>query len=328
MSNLKRLLAAILAMGGICLLFGQEVVEAIVAVVNDEIITLSDYKRQHDLLYQQLRAQSQGEDFEPQFEAFKKRLLDDMIVGILLLQRAKEMDIDVTEQLNMYIDSIKEENGFESEGQLRAAFQQQGVNFERWRQETRDRLLRDSVIYTEVGRGIVIDDGEIFTYYRQNPEEFTQPPEFRIKGIFVSAEGRGEDETRERRKEIVAKLDMGEDFAAVAAEYSEGPEKDNQGDMGSYKEGELLGDFEKELKKMEAGQITPWIRIETGWYLLRLEEKTESRLLEFDEVRDEIQEKIYMERSEAGRQEYLEELKEKSFIKILIPDPLKHIGRP
>ncbi len=327
MSNWKKRLAAILILVGTCL-FGQEVVEAIVAVVNDEIITLSDYKRQHDLLYQQLRAQFQGEDFGPQFEKLKERLLDDMIIGILLLQKAKEMDIDVSEQLNMYIDSIKEDNGFESEGQLRAAFQQQGVDFERWRQETRDRLLRDSVIYTEVGRSIVIDDGEIFTYYRQHPEEFTQPPEFRIKGIFVAAEGRTEDQAQERRAEIAAKLDAGEDFAAVASEYSEGPEKDNQGDMGTYREGEIQADFEKELKKMEAGQITPWIRIETGWYLLRLEEKTQSRLLEFDEVRDQIQEKIYAERTQAGTQEYIEELKKKSYIKILIPDPIKSIGSP
>ncbi len=326
MNRAKYGLVVFLLLAGLNGLFAQQVVEAIVAIVNDDIITLTDYKRQHDLLYQQLRAQVQGEDFNEQFEMARNELLEVMITSLLLLQKARELGVDSTEQLNMYIDSIKQENGF-SDAQLMAAFQQQGIDFEQWKAETRERFLRDAVVYAEVGRSIVIDDAEIFTYYRQHPEEFTQPPEFHIKGIFVSGESRSSGEADQLKQEIEGKLTGGENFSELAAEYSEGPEKENQGDMGSYQEGQMLSDFEKEIKILEAGGTTPWIPIQTGWYKLRLEEKTDSRLLPFEEVRDQVQQKIYTERNAGELDKYLKDLKARSFIKILIPEPQNQIIR-
>ncbi len=307
-------------------LFAQQVVEAIVAIVNDDIITLTDFKKQHDLLYQQLRAQNQGDDFNEQFEMARNELLEVMITSLLLLQKARELGVDATEQLTMYIDSIKQENGF-SDAQLMAAFQQQGIDFEQWKAETSERFLRDAVVYAEVGRSIVIDDAEIFTYYRAHPEEFTQPPEFHIKGIFVSGENRSAEEADQLKQEIEGKLTGGENFSEMAAQYSEGPEKENQGDMGSYQEGQMLSDFEKEIKNLEVGGVTPWIPIQTGWYKLRLEEKRDSRLLPFEEVRDQVQQKIYTERNAVELQKYLKDLRAKSFIKILIPEPQNQIIR-
>ena len=103
------LLAALLLLGGSVGSIGQEVVEAIVAIVNDEIITLSDYQTQHDVLYRELKAR--GEEFQEQYESAAAHLLDEMILGIILLQKARELDIDVTEQIKMYIEDIKQKNG-------------------------------------------------------------------------------------------------------------------------------------------------------------------------------------------------------------------------
>ena len=326
MNRAKYGLVVLLLLAGLNGLFAQQVVEAIVAIVNDDIITLTDFKKQHDLLYQQLRSQIQGEEFDEQFEIARNELLEVMITSLLLLQKARELGVDATEQLNMYIDNLKQENGF-SDAQLMAAFQGQGVDFEQWKVETKERFQRDGVVYAEVGRSVVIDDAEIFTYYRQHPEEFTQPPEFRIKGIFVSSENRSGEESEQRKQEIEGKLTAGEDFAALAADYSEGPEKENQGDMGSYQEGQLLSDFEKEIKTLEVGGTTPWIPIQTGWYMLRLVEKKDSFLLPFDDVRDQVQQKIYAERNAVELEKYLKELKAKSYIKILIQEPQKQIIR-
>lgn len=326
MNRAKCGLVVLLLLAGLSGLFAQQVVEAIVAIVNDDIITLTDFKKQHDLLYQQIRSQIQGEEFEEQFEIARNELLEVMVTSLLLLQKAKELGVDATEQLNMYIDNLKQENGF-SDAQLMAAFQAQGVDFEQWKVETKERFLRDAVVYAEVGRSVVIDDAEIFTYYRQHPEEFTQPPEFRIKGIFVSGENRSGEESEQLKQEIEGKLTGGEDFAELASEYSEGPEKENQGDMGSYQEGQMLSDFEKEVKILEVGGTTPWIPIQTGWYKLRLEEKKDSHLLPFDEVRDQVQQKIYAERNAVEMEKYLKALKAKSFIKILIQEPQNQIIR-
>jgi parvulin-like peptidyl-prolyl isomerase len=306
---------------------GQEVVEAIVAIVNDEIITLSDFKTQHDTLYRELRNRIPGEEFQEQYEFAAARLLDDMIMGIILLQKAREMDLDVTEQINMYIEDIKQKNGIQSDAQLKAAFEQQGVNYDDWLVQMREMYLRDMAVYAEVGRNVVVDDGEIFTYYRQHPEEFTDPPKYRLRGIFVSGEDKSAEDAEAKKQEILSLLEGGDDFGSLAGSHSEGPNKDKQGDLGTFKEGDMLDAFEQEVSKLETGGLTPWISIQSGWYLLRLEEKTESLLLPFDDVRNQIQEKIFTERSQAARIKYLEKLKATSFIRILIEDPLERIER-
>ena len=327
MNKPEILLAALLLLGGAVGSIGQEVVEAIVAIVNDEIITLSDYKTQHDALYRELRTRIQGEEFQEQYEFAAAQLLDEMIMGIILLQKARELDIDVTEQINMYIEDIKKKNGIESDAQLKVAFEQQGVDFEEWQIQMREMYLRDMAVYAEVGRSVVVDDGEIFTYYRQHPEESTEPPEYHIRGIFISGEDKTTEDAELKKQEILDLLEKGEDFGSLAGTHSEGPNKDKQGDLGTFKEGDMLDAFEQEVANLEAGGVTPWISIQSGWYLLRLEEKTESRLLAFDDVRDQIQEKIFAERTQTERLKYLKKLKAASFIKILISDPLQRIER-
>jgi parvulin-like peptidyl-prolyl isomerase len=327
MNRKKIALAALLLLGLTGLIRGQAVVEAIVAIVNDDIITLSEFKAQHDLLYRELRAQVQGEEFQKQYEFAAGLLLENMIVGILLLQKARELDIDVSEQLNMYIENIKQENNIESDAQLKAEFEKQGTDFGAWKSQMREMYMRDMAVYAEVGRSIVVDDAEIFNYYRQHPDEFTQPPEYRLRGIFVSSEDNSEEDAGRKKNEILGLLEAGEDFGSVAGTHSEGPNKDKQGDLGSFKQGDMLEAFEQDVAELDEGGVTPWISIQSGWYLLRLEEKTESRLLPFDEVRDQVQEEIFAERSQVERQKYLERLKAKSYIKILIEDPLAHIER-
>lgn len=326
MNRIKIALAALLLVGLTGLLSGQAVVEAIVVIVNDEIITLSDFKVQHDLLYRELRAQVPGEEFQEQYEFAAGLLLDNMIVGILLLQKARELDIDVTEQMNMYIENIKQQNNI-SDAQLREAIEQQSGSFEDWKSQLREKYMRDMAVYAEVGQSIVVDDAEIFNYYRQHPEEFTQPPEYRLRGIFVSSEDNSEEDAGRKKQEILGLLEAGEDFGGVAAAHSEGPNKDQQGELGSFKQGDMLDAFEQEVAQLDEGGVTPWISIQSGWYLLRLEEKTESRLLPFDDVRDQVQEKLFVERSTAVNQKYIERLRAKSYVKILIEDPLARIER-
>ncbi len=306
----------------VVLLNGQETLEAIVAIVNDDIITLSDYKAQHDMFYDQLRNQFEGEDFDKQYEPFREQLLDLMVTNSLLLQEAQLRDeIDVTEQVNMYIQNMMDQNGIESEAQLRGAFAQQGVDFVEWKKNTEERFMRDAVIFVEVGQSIVVDDAEVFNYYRQHPEEFTDPLEYSVKGIYLSNETNSAETVQAKMKEIEGKIAEGEDFGVLAGTYSEGPEKDSQGDLGSFKQGEWAPNLEEEVAKLEVGAVTDWISLPNGWFLLRLENRKESQVQEFDDVRTAIQERIGMERQEVEVSKYIDKLKERSYIKILIEKP-------
>ncbi len=322
MRKLLLIAVFIFMFAGLTFLLGQDVVEAIVAVVNDDVITLSQYKDQHEALYQMLRSQYQGEDFQKQYRAIRKDLLNTMITELLLYQEAKSRGYNVAEQIKLTIENIKEENGLNSDEELKRVLSQQGVDFEVWKRQMEENFMKQSVIVTDVDRSIVIEDSEIVKYHKQHPEEFIEPEEYKLKAIYIKGEGRTDDQVDTLKREISEKISAGEDFATLAGQYSEGPEKESQGDLGSFKKGELEKTLEQAVEKLEAGENTSWLTVRDGWYLLKLVEKKESRIKTFDEVRKEIEEKLFQEKRQKRLEDFLKELKEKSFIKILNPNPL------
>jgi peptidyl-prolyl cis-trans isomerase SurA len=326
MKKRSAVLIFLLVFSGAVRLFGQEVIEEIVAVVNDEIITLSQFKAEHDDFYQALSAQFKGEEFTKKYAAMKENLLEKMITDLLLLQEAEKMDgINPDEQLRLWLENLKKENNLNSDAELIRALQQQGIDFEEWKKKMRENMMREAVIYSEVRGNVVVDDSETVNYYKLHPEEFTELPEYKLRAIYLSAEGGNEEEVEAKKREINEKISSGEDMGSLAAEYSEGPEKDNQGELGSFKKGELEKDLEQAVEKLKVGEMTPWLKVRAGWFLLKLEEKKESRLKSFEEARRKIEEKFFNEKSQKRLEEFLKDLKEKSLIKILIPNPLDYI---
>ena len=304
------------------LLYSQEVIEEIVAIVNDEIITLSQVKEQDEVLRLMLRAQYQGEEFQKQYALRRRGLLDEMITERLLLQEAEKQDLNIDEQMKLYIENIKKENNIDSDAELIRLMREQGTDFEEWKKMLRENIMKEGIIVTEVNRNIVLDDSEIVSYYKLHPEEFIEPPEYKLKAIYLSAELIGEEEIEAKKREIDSKIASGEDLAALASEYSDGPEKESQGDLGTFKKGELEKTLEQAVEKLKVGEMTPWLKIRNGWYLLKLEEKKEERLKPFEEARKEMEQKLFTEKYQKKFVEFLKRLKEKSYIKILKPNPL------
>jgi peptidyl-prolyl cis-trans isomerase SurA len=302
---------------------GQEVVEEIVAVVNDDIITLSEFQAQFDMAERQLRAQQMPQDqFDQQFALLKKEFLDSLITELLLLQKAKELGLNVQEQLKGMIEKIKQDNNMASDADLRQAIEQQGLTYEGWLQQYEEGMMRQGVLYTEVERGIVLEDPEIVQYYKKNPAEFTVPTEYKLNAIYVAGEGRTAEQVEALKAAVDAKLKGGAAFADTAAELSDAPLKETKGDLGSFKAGELEADLESPVEKLKAGETSPWVSNKGAWYLIQLVEKKESFVRPFEDARKEVEEKIYNEKRAVKIEAFLKTLREKSFVKILKPDPL------
>lgn len=302
----------------------QQVVEAIVAVVNDEFISLSEYKQRHDNVYRLLREQLRGEEFTRQYEIFKNSLMDNMITEVLLLQEARRKGFNATDEVQAQIERMKEENGFTSDQQLIQALAKENVNFEDWKAGLEMQVLQQMVLGSEVGRYIVVDDSEIVGYYNQHQEDYREPDEYTLKGIYVSSEEKTEEDVQSKKEEIEKRLKAGEDMSSLATQYGEGPEKDSQGDLGSFVSGQMLPNMEQAVEGLQVGELTDWIEMPSGWYILRLEDKRESRIKAFEEARDEIEALLFNEKNSMEMQKYLEGLKNRNYIKILIPDPLEY----
>lgn len=302
---------------------GQEVVEEIVAVVNDDIITLSDYKAQFDMTVAQLRAsQLPQEDFDKQYAALKKELLNVMITELLLLQKGKELNLNVTDQVKSMIEKLKTDNGMTSDADLRRAVEQQGMSFETWLKQYEEGAMRLAVIYTEVERAIVLEDSEVVQYYKKNPAEFTMPTEYKLHAIYLASEGRTPEQCEALKAAVDAKLKSGAAFADVAGELSDPPMKEAKGDLGTFKAGELDKSLEPAVEKLKVGEVGAWINNKNGWYRLNLVEKKDSFLRPFEDARKEVEEKIYEEKRTVKGDAYVKTLRERSYIKILKPEPL------
>jgi peptidyl-prolyl cis-trans isomerase SurA len=302
--------------------FGQ-VVEEIVAVVNEDIITLSEFKEYHDSVYQMMRSQFQGEEFEAQYERAKKDMLDTMITDLLLLQMAKKRQYNVGEEVKNYIEKLKRDNNIESDAQFRQALLQQGIPYEQFLKQIEENLLRQILVSQEVDRSIVVDETEGVNYYKLNEAEFVEPEEYKLRAIYLAVETRTAEELEARKAEVDDRVGSGQDFTLLAGTLGDSPLAENQGDLGFIKKGELDKALEEAVVSLQSGQLTPWVQAKNGWYRLRLEDKKASRLKPYDEVKKDIWEKLFMQKKTKKLGEFLNDLKAKNYIKILKPNPLE-----
>jgi peptidyl-prolyl cis-trans isomerase SurA len=320
---MKAVLVVVLLTAGLQV-SGEEVLEAIVAVVNQDVITLSDFKQQDEMLYQSLSSRYQGEELENIYRKSRKGLLDSMITDLLLLQEAEKQNIDVSGQIEKMLEDMKEKYGFSSIEEIRREMGEQGINYESWLDFQERELLKEGVIFYSFGKDIVVDDNEVINYYRQHQEEFIEQATFELKTIYLSDAGKVEQEIQGKMNEINSKLKAGDSFEDLAEKYSDGPYKETRGELGSFKKGTLDKTLEQAVEKTEEGEVTPWIKTTNGWYLLKLVDKEEEHIKDFDEVRGEIERKIFEKKRKEKTAQYIEDLRERSYVEIKIPDPYKY----
>jgi len=281
------------AAGAALLAAAPDVVEEIVAIVNDDIITLSQFRQQFELQVKQLKAQNlPKDDYDKAYQQVKGGLLNAMITDLLLLQEARDKNLNVSEELRNNIAAIKKENNLATDEDLRRAIEQQGMSYEEWRKQYEEALLKQLVLVQEVYRSIALDESEVVQYYKQHPKEFAVPAEYKLHAIYLGMEGRTAQTLETLKAEISDKLKAGQAFADAAAALSDPPLKDAKGELGTFKKGELDPALEGPVEKLQAGETSPWISAKGGWYLLRLDDKKDGYQKTFDEARSEVQDKL------------------------------------
>ncbi|MDP2914019.1 MAG: peptidyl-prolyl cis-trans isomerase [Candidatus Aminicenantes bacterium] len=319
----RRTTLLLIALGMVVALgLAQEVVEEIVAIVNDEVITLSQYKREYDSRVLAARAQLQGAEFDKFLETLKPGLMDALITDMLLLQMAKEKNYNVADQVKTTIENVKKENNISNDDELKRALQAQGLEWETWLKQLEETIMQRIVVDTEVNRSIVLDDAEIVDFYKKHQPEFVEPEEYKIRAVYLNAVDAADAALETKKKEIDDKIKAGGNFEEISGTSSDDPVKESKGDLGTMKKGQLDPTLQQALDKMKMGEVSPWVKAKNGWYLLKMEDKKDSRLLAFEEARKAIENRLFGEKQAVKLNEFLANLKKKSYIKILKPNPL------
>jgi peptidyl-prolyl cis-trans isomerase SurA len=309
-------------------------IEEIIARVNNEIITRSEYDKARLSAEEEARQECQSkctpEQLRAGIEERQKTSLRDLIDQSLLVQRAKDMGVSVEPELIKRLDAIRTQNKIESMEELEKAVTAQGMNWEDFKNNIRNTLLTQRVISHEVGSHITISDEEVSKYYDAHKAEYVRPEQVALREIEVSTQGKKPEEIPDLRKKAETTLQRikdGEDFGEMAKRFSDSKTKTQGGFLGLYKHGELSKGLEDQVFKMKKNDLTDIIETKQGFLILQVLEHYDEGEQSLAKVKNEIMEKLYGGRMEPAMREYLKTLREQSFV-VIKPGYVDAAGGP
>ena len=298
------------------------VVEEIVARVNNRIITLSDYQKASAGLAQEVAQDCQNcsqLQIQSELKERQKNLLRDMIDQQLLIERGKDMDINVETELVKRLDEVRKQNNIATLEDLEKAVESQGIVWEDYKNKMRDGIVTQEVIRREVGGRMDIGSDEVKKYYEAHKQEFNRPEQVALAEIFLSTEGKSPEEiaaVRTRAEDLHNRLVKGEDFSALAKRYSEGSTANQNGELGQFERGQLSKQLEDAAFGMEKGQITDVIQTKTGFEVLKVLDHFQAGLQPLGKVEGEIMNVLYRQKMDPAMREYLAQLREESYVTV------------
>ena len=292
------------------------VLDRIVAVVNDDVITLTELKSVETAMLR-TAPPLQGEEWGL---SEQERILKNLIDKKIQLQKAKELGIETSNAtIDQTIKGIMEKNGI-SEETLREKVTAEGFTWSDYKKEIGEQMTLTSLVNQEVRSRIVLLPEDLERYYRENQQQFVLEKKKHLRRILLalpeSATPSDADALRGKAESLRADLLGGADFKELAIRHSDGPEAKDGGDIGYFADGELMSELDRAVSAMEAGDISPVIEHNGGFTLLKVEEVKDTETVPFDDAKEDIQEVIYQEKLGARYESWIKELREKAFVEI------------
>jgi len=298
--------------------YGGTTVEDIIARVNDQIITRSDYERA--LAEVDRDARQRGAATMQEVAAAHKDLLRNLIDQQLWISKGKQLGITGETELVKKLDEIRKQYNLKSMEDLEAAAKEQGVSFEDFKQNIRNGLITQEVMRQEVGQNIRFTPGEAERYYEEHKQDYAQPESVHLSEIMISTGGATEGEkltaAKAKADDIEARLHAGGDFTQLAKSFSDGPTAAQGGDLGQYQPGALPKLLEEKTFPLQVGQYTEPILTRQGYIILKVDDHVKGGVRPYKEVEAQVQDAFYMSRMEPAIRQYLTKLREDSFIDI------------
>jgi peptidyl-prolyl cis-trans isomerase SurA len=292
-------------------------VEEIIARVNDQVISTSDYQNALNDLQQQAQ---QHQWTEQQLFEQKANLLRDLIDQQLLLSRGKELDITGETELVKELDQMRKQNHLATMDDLQKAAESQGVSWQDFKASLRNRIISQEVIRNEVGSRINISPSEERAYYDAHKDDFKRPEQVRLSEILIPTANPDDAEqvaeAKKKADDAEAKLKSGVDFAKMAESISAGVTASSGGDLGEFKRGQLPQVLENQTFDLKPGQFTDPIRTKQGYIILKVTQHTPGGVAPLKDVEPEIENDIGMQKMAPALRTYLTHLRENAYIEI------------
>ena len=328
LSGLGRLAALVIGFAQINLLLlptavgFAEVVDRIVAIVNDEVISLYELNKATQPYIEQVRNSQYPQDVERQltFEV-RSKILNELINEKLADQELKRQKISVSEkEVDSAIERIKESRAISDE-ELRKALAAQGMTYEEYRQQTKQQILRARLVNREVRSKIVITEQDIKAYYDQHAEEYAYEKKYHLRNFYIRLSSFATDADRQeamRKMETVqAELKAGKPIDEVVKSPLHPDALAESDDLGLFKLEDLSPQLRDTIRDMKPGDFTPVIEAPFGYQILLVEEVVDTAGKTQAQAAAEIEDKLFNQIVDEKYQSWLQDLRDRAHIKII-----------
>ena len=311
------LLALLLPVG----LSADTVVEEIIARVNNQIITRTQYQREQ----QQIKEEAQKENAQQADQVVadqQKDILRGLIDRQLLLDKGKELGITADTELIKRLDDMRKQMNLGSMDDLEKAAEAQGVSFEDFKQNMRTEIITQQVIQREVGGHINVTKEEEQKFYTEHKSQMERKEQVRLSEILVSTEQAGDDQQKidadkAKAEDLLKQIRAGASFEDIAKKNSNGATAAQGGDLGEpFERGKLAKQLEDLTFGMKKGDVSDVIRTKQGFVILKVTEHQQAGIPAFSDIENRVQEAVYMQKMQPALREYLKRLREEAFIDI------------
>ncbi len=296
-------------------------IEQIVCKVNGDIVTNVDLDHDRADLEKQLRANNfSGQKLEEALKNELPNLLRNKIDNLLLTQKGKEMELKVDSDVNKYIADLQRQTNTADPEKFQALVRQEtGKSYEDFKADLKNNFYVQGVIREEVMRKIQFTNEEVRAYYDEHKNEFQREERVYLREIVVSTQGKQGTAlaaAEKKAKDLVERARKGERFNELAQQNSDAPTAKDGGALDPYKKGDLAPNIEALVWDKERGFVTDPLPINGGLLILRVDEHYKAGLAGFEEVEQEIQNRIVGSRQQAALRAYLTKLRDQAFLQI------------
>ena len=342
---MKKLPLTLIALACMPAFASGQVVEEIVARVNNQIITKSEFARSKDQLRDEVKQQDPN-NADKVYADREKDVLRDLIDQQLLLEKGRDLGISADTDLIKQLDQMRKDMKLDSMEALEKEAEKQGVSWEDFKQTQKNQIITRKVIGEEVGGHLSISKEEGQKFYDDHKDEMQHAEFIRLSEILVTpkavtpapdpnaanagssaqtpldeaakqaADADALSAAETKAKDILKQLRDGAAFDDIAKKYSDGPSAADGGALGTFERGKLAKELEDRTFAMKTGEITDVIRVKQGFAILKVEDHQMAGVPAMKDVLPRIQDALYYQKLQPALRAYLTKLREEAYIKI------------
>jgi peptidyl-prolyl cis-trans isomerase SurA len=314
---LGTLVAVLLLRGAVA---HAELVDRVAAVVNRDIITLSEVEKRAAPELARLAGERDAQKRAEARAELMKKALDTLVGEKLMEEQIKELGLGVTDsELDAAVSDVKRQNNITDDAQFNQLLSGEGFNLTSYKEFLRKQMSRMKLVQLKVSSKVKVSEEDLKAAYTQYTKSESEDAEVHARHILVQVDAKATPEQVESAHKKALALaqearEPGVDFAELAKKKSEGPSASDGGDLGFFRRGVMVPAFERVAFTLQEGEVSEPVRTQFGWHVLKVEERRSVDVPDFDKVKAELESKLKLQKTEKYVEQYVQELRQKASV--------------